>query len=380
MGNLEKSGSVGRPTNPDFSRLFLSSPDLLLVDIMDKSSNTETESGRRGRAAGIKNYKNDVLIPIIERLLPQGTEGWRQVATAYHSASRESDVRDAEALRDNWVKKLCNNFKKPTGRTGENGDRIARCIAIERRIQDAANAAILGVSSAESDHDNEENEDDDVDLSEFRRHLQPPQMTITSTPSEMSGVTEGVDEELENYFDTAGNNNEMEGIGNDRAATVAAAATVSDQSPAAIVAVATGGTAFAAGGTAGGTAVPRRSPPPAGSRLMPSSKTKNSTNRERGLMGKALHRACDMFAKDGEDGTMAAMLSMQMQQQSQNQFMQQQMFQQQMQQQLSAMEKRAEATKKILKRIAKNTSRKGKKRAKTGGRSGSGSSSSSDDE
>ncbi len=77
-------------------------------------------------------------------------------------------------------------------------------------------------------------------------------MTITSTQSEFSGVTEGVDEELENYFDTAGNDNEMEGIGNDRAGTAAAAATVLDQLPAAIVAVANGGTAFAAGGTAGG--------------------------------------------------------------------------------------------------------------------------------
>jgi hypothetical protein len=78
-------------------------------------------------------------------------------------------------------------------------------------------------------------------------------MTITSTPSELSGVAEGINEELENYFDTAGNDNEMEGIGDGPAATAAAAATVSDQSPAAIVAVATGGTAFAAGGTAGGT-------------------------------------------------------------------------------------------------------------------------------
>ena len=61
----------------------------------------------------IKNYKNDVIIPIIERLLPQGTEGWRQVATAYHAASGGNDIRDTDALGDDWVKKLCNNFKKP---------------------------------------------------------------------------------------------------------------------------------------------------------------------------------------------------------------------------------------------------------------------------
>ena len=48
---------------------------------MDEFSNTKTESGRHEHEAGIRNYKNDVLIPIIERLLPQGKEGWRQVTT-----------------------------------------------------------------------------------------------------------------------------------------------------------------------------------------------------------------------------------------------------------------------------------------------------------
>ena len=50
------------------------------------------------------------------------------------------------------MRKLWNNFKKPTGKPGELRDRIFHCISIERRIQDAAIAAILGVSSAESSH------------------------------------------------------------------------------------------------------------------------------------------------------------------------------------------------------------------------------------
>ena len=111
---------------------------------MDEAADVAPENGRRGRAAGTRNYRNDLLIPIVEGILPQGAEGWRLVAASYKTASGEPDLRDHEALRENWVKKLCNNFKKPTGRTGENGDRIARCIEIERRIQEAANAAILG--------------------------------------------------------------------------------------------------------------------------------------------------------------------------------------------------------------------------------------------
>jgi hypothetical protein len=49
------------------------------------------------------------------------------------------------------VRKLCNNFKKPTGATGENGDRIQRCIEIERRIQGKTSSGILGASSGEEE-------------------------------------------------------------------------------------------------------------------------------------------------------------------------------------------------------------------------------------
>ncbi len=52
------------------------------------------------------------------------------------------------------MRKLCNNFKKPTGRPGDNLDRIFHCLKIECQIQHKANAAILGATSGESDHDN----------------------------------------------------------------------------------------------------------------------------------------------------------------------------------------------------------------------------------
>ena len=50
------------------------------------------------------------------------------------------------------MRKLCNNFKKPTGKPCELRDCIFCCISIECRIQFAAIVAILGVSSAESSH------------------------------------------------------------------------------------------------------------------------------------------------------------------------------------------------------------------------------------
>jgi hypothetical protein len=70
----------------------------------------------------------------------------------YQSKSTEANLRRGEDLRDNWNKKLCNRMIKPTGKPGLIRNRIVRCIAIERRIMEKANAAILGVDSAESGH------------------------------------------------------------------------------------------------------------------------------------------------------------------------------------------------------------------------------------
>ena len=114
-------------------------------------------SRRGGRVAGRPNYQNHLLIPIIDRISPNGAEGWRLVALAYKEQSGESVLRTEKELRDNWVKKLCNNFRKPTGMTGEMGDRVLRCIAIERRIMAMTDSVVLG---GESD-DDESGEDED---------------------------------------------------------------------------------------------------------------------------------------------------------------------------------------------------------------------------
>ncbi len=115
----------------------------------------------RGRSSGVPNYHNDILIDIVEQQLPQGLEAWRKVDLAYQMASKEVELCRGENIRDNWVRKLCNNFKRPTGRPGELHDRIYCCMEIERRIKSKANAAILGVSSAKSDHVNDQRSRDD---------------------------------------------------------------------------------------------------------------------------------------------------------------------------------------------------------------------------
>ena len=98
------------------------------------------------------NYKNNLLISIIEELLPNGELGWQAVAAEYQKASKEDCERDSTDVKKHWIKNLCNGMKKPTGSTGENNDRVHRCIAIEKLILDKTNSGLLGLSSDKGVH------------------------------------------------------------------------------------------------------------------------------------------------------------------------------------------------------------------------------------
>ncbi len=103
------------------------------------------------------NYKNDVLIRIVG--LPNGEFGCQAVALAYQEGTKEETARNTTDLKKHWIAKLCNNMKKPTGRTGENDDCIHRCILIEKKImKKLIRGGILGLSS-DSDATPSENED-----------------------------------------------------------------------------------------------------------------------------------------------------------------------------------------------------------------------------
>ncbi len=91
---------------------------------------------------GSKNYKNDVLIDIVAKFLPNGELGWKTVAVAYQELLKEAVLRDHGDVKKHWIKKLCNDMKKPTGSTGEDNDRIARCIGIEKKIMDKTSSGI----------------------------------------------------------------------------------------------------------------------------------------------------------------------------------------------------------------------------------------------
>lgn len=332
---------------------------------MDNES--QAQLARGGRPPGVRNYQNNVLIDIVERLLPQGLEGWREVALEYQRESNEPVLRRGEDVRDNWVKKLCKNMKKPTGTPGDLRDRHFRCLRIERRIQDRANAAILGVDSAESSHrdddgtksSDDDDDDDAVAAAEVGVVGGPPE-DIQFSPIRPENEGGDVDEEVA-AANNAGEMNAAVARGEDaaRARPSRASSAVS----------AAASSAFSAAASQGGrnSTAPRRSP---SSFVVESGggggeKTKNSTNRDRVSLSKSIQRVAESLETagggGGESGMMVSMLSMQMQQQAQQFSMQQQMFQQQMQMQMAAIERRAEVNEKYLRRIAKAVGNKRKR-------------------
>ena len=108
------------------------------------------------RAKGMKNYKNNLLIPIVAEILPNGEFGWSAVALAYQEQAREDYPRNTDDLKCHWVKNLCQNMKKLTGWPGKNSDRTHCCIAIECKIMEKTNAGMLGIEESEDeDHDSD---------------------------------------------------------------------------------------------------------------------------------------------------------------------------------------------------------------------------------
>ena len=87
------------------------------------------------QAKGKANYKVETLIQVVEEKLPNGSQGWIEVACLYQHASGEVVLWDPDDVKRHWIEKCCNKFKKPTGNPGDpKRDIILRCQQIQQRI------------------------------------------------------------------------------------------------------------------------------------------------------------------------------------------------------------------------------------------------------
>lgn len=122
------------------------------------------------KKTGVKNYRNDILIDMIESIKPSGAEAWKQVAVLYQNATNEAELRDSDDIKRHWTQKLCNGFR-PTGRSGSDKDRILRCLNIQHKIMDASAASMYGfeegTSGSEDDHDEGDSAADEEDLEDL---------------------------------------------------------------------------------------------------------------------------------------------------------------------------------------------------------------------
>lgn len=119
------------------------------------------------RQPGAINYNNELLlINIIEEQKPKGATGWQNVAILYKNRSNDAIQRDPEDIKRQWIEKLCNKMKKPTGNTGQEAkNRIFRCQQIQLAILRSVDAAMLG-GGEESDSGGEDSDDEDEDSEE----------------------------------------------------------------------------------------------------------------------------------------------------------------------------------------------------------------------
>jgi hypothetical protein len=100
------------------------------------------------RAKGKANYKTDALIQVVEELLPNGAQGWTEVARLYQVRTGELSVREYDDMKQHWIEKCCNKFKKPTGNPDDpKRDMILRCQCIQERIHEKSSSLVFGGDS-----------------------------------------------------------------------------------------------------------------------------------------------------------------------------------------------------------------------------------------
>ena len=69
----------------------------------------------KGKKTGTSNYKNDMLLNVIEAILPAGAEGWKIIASRFQIVSGEATLRFNDDIRRHFFTKLCKNGKRQTG-------------------------------------------------------------------------------------------------------------------------------------------------------------------------------------------------------------------------------------------------------------------------
>ena len=123
------------------------------------------------KRAGTPNYKNEVLLSLIDHYLPAGAEQWKIIAIKYQELSKEAALRDHDDIKRHFNDKLCRKNQRQTGINNKSGPLpfVARAQEIQRKI--LINEATISVGG-DNENDADEgdiagDEDDDDDDDDF---------------------------------------------------------------------------------------------------------------------------------------------------------------------------------------------------------------------
>jgi hypothetical protein len=136
-------------------------------------------NGRKGKP----NYNRDLVLEAVATERPKSAAGWKKTAELYQELSREDIVRDYDDLKKHFVKKMCKENVKPTGRSSPD-PKTAEAQRLYRDLENDAAVGVLGESDSEdSDEDkDEENVGDDI-MEPFQDDFFPKDVTSVGCSS-----------------------------------------------------------------------------------------------------------------------------------------------------------------------------------------------------
>lgn len=114
-----------------------------------------------GKAKGTKNYKKDLLLKAVKKVLPVSTEDWAVVLEKYRKYSNDNSNRSAEDVKRYFWEGLCKKGVKPTGKSAPD-ELTGKAQDTYRKILDKQNSqTYCGDSGSEGSSDSEDAEDGD---------------------------------------------------------------------------------------------------------------------------------------------------------------------------------------------------------------------------
>ena len=93
----------------------------------------------------VPRSKREVLLCVIKTILFTGAYSWEQVANPYNEQSCEDTLHDNDDVKRHWTEKMCNKFKKITGKPMAANNFILCCQRVQLKILKKHKTSLMGM-------------------------------------------------------------------------------------------------------------------------------------------------------------------------------------------------------------------------------------------